>query len=494
MDVTKQLHEYEVEYHVLQEEMSSPRPETEKIRQLNQENKQLQEQLEVCFPKLKQTEGMECFSEDGQTYPFVNFYLQISSSNMRRLETSRTHQQAQLNRLESQVRSLEVSISTLGGFISTLIENHKDIEIPGDVRRLVAQLSAPGPDRRKNSGNLGLGNILKPRHDPPNTMKPDPKHDSKHSLNLSKNDPMARTKSDPPRMIPTPRSFPLKVIEDDDRYESNLRPTLSLQNGSTINSMNSKVASGRPYPLKSAASSPNLTSKMSSFFQKVQGPQLEQRMNSVNRGQNELDKLQEGRISDHLASDARGLSPVKALNYDGGFVDIPLRDGNDTLSTNNDIAFKENQQPLRRIDIIKQQQTFQKHDPHSDADFQNQGIGSRPVQNLPLDTQISKETMQHTIDANLLDSQSDSIDSLQTPTLHPLDTCSDVSFSYGGTTKLKTIRPLRAQLGRNATIATFSPASLPQSSPSTPSSPEMENPNSENISSIVPPKKELMLS
>lgn len=48
MDVTKQLHEYEVEYHVLQEEMSSPRPETEKLRQITQENKQLHEQLEVC--------------------------------------------------------------------------------------------------------------------------------------------------------------------------------------------------------------------------------------------------------------------------------------------------------------------------------------------------------------------------------------------------------------------------------------------------------------
>ncbi|XP_034235387.1 TBC1 domain family member 1 isoform X2 [Thrips palmi] len=465
MDVTKQLHEYEVEYHVLQEEMSSPRPEAEKIRQLNQENKQLQEQLE------------------------------ISSSNMHRLETSRTLQQAQLNRLESQVRSLEVSISTLGGFISTLIENHKDIEIPGDVRRLVAQLSAPGLDRRKNSGNLGLGNILKPRHDPPNTMKPDPKHDSKFTLNLSKNDPMARTKSDPPRMIPSPRSFPLKVIEDDDRYESNLRPTLSLQNGSTINSMNSKTVSGRPYPLKSAASSPNLTSKMSSFFQKVQIPQSEQRMNSMNRGQNELDKLQEGRISsDHSGSDVRGFGPGNVLNNDCLFEDIPLNDGNEPLSANNDVAFKENQQPLRRIDIVKQQQTIHKYDPHSGTDFQIQAIGSSPIQNLSLDTQVSKGGKQHTIDASLHDSRSESIDSLQTPTLHPLDTCSDVSFSYGGTTKLKTIRPLRAQLGRNATIAAFSPTSLPQSSSSSPSSPEIENPNSDKISGIVPPKKELMLS
>lgn len=65
MDVSKQLHEYEVEYHVLQEEMSSPRPEeVEALRKaeaamealhkaesanrtLLQQNKDLTEQLEV---------------------------------------------------------------------------------------------------------------------------------------------------------------------------------------------------------------------------------------------------------------------------------------------------------------------------------------------------------------------------------------------------------------------------------------------------------------
>jgi hypothetical protein len=55
MDVSKQLHEYEVEYHVLQEEMSSPRPEEMEalrkaeaaIRALLQQNQALVEQLEV---------------------------------------------------------------------------------------------------------------------------------------------------------------------------------------------------------------------------------------------------------------------------------------------------------------------------------------------------------------------------------------------------------------------------------------------------------------
>lgn len=53
-DISKQLHEYGVEYHVLQEEMSTPRPETKKIKQLeaanktlNIQNRALTEQLEV---------------------------------------------------------------------------------------------------------------------------------------------------------------------------------------------------------------------------------------------------------------------------------------------------------------------------------------------------------------------------------------------------------------------------------------------------------------
>ena len=55
VDVSKQLHEYEVEYHVLQEEMSSPRPEEMEAlrkaeatnRALLQQNQALLEQLEV---------------------------------------------------------------------------------------------------------------------------------------------------------------------------------------------------------------------------------------------------------------------------------------------------------------------------------------------------------------------------------------------------------------------------------------------------------------
>jgi len=47
MDISKQLNEYEVEYHVLQEEQSTPRPEAEKLKALTEENRALLQQIEV---------------------------------------------------------------------------------------------------------------------------------------------------------------------------------------------------------------------------------------------------------------------------------------------------------------------------------------------------------------------------------------------------------------------------------------------------------------
>lgn len=58
-DVTKELCEYGVEYHVLQEEMSAPRPEAKKIKELESQNERLRQQvtglshqLQVCMNKL----------------------------------------------------------------------------------------------------------------------------------------------------------------------------------------------------------------------------------------------------------------------------------------------------------------------------------------------------------------------------------------------------------------------------------------------------------
>lgn len=67
--------------------------------------------------------------------------LQIATSNINRLEASRSSHITQLNRLEAQVKSLEVTVSTLGQYVSDLGYTHKDVQIPNDVLRILAQIN-----------------------------------------------------------------------------------------------------------------------------------------------------------------------------------------------------------------------------------------------------------------------------------------------------------------------------------------------------------------
>lgn len=46
-----------------------------------------------------------------------------------------------INRLESEVKSLELSVATLGDFVSELAYNHSDIEIPPEVLGLISQIN-----------------------------------------------------------------------------------------------------------------------------------------------------------------------------------------------------------------------------------------------------------------------------------------------------------------------------------------------------------------
>lgn len=46
-----------------------------------------------------------------------------------------------INRLESEVKSLELTVATLGNFVSELAYTHSDIEIPPDVLGLISQIS-----------------------------------------------------------------------------------------------------------------------------------------------------------------------------------------------------------------------------------------------------------------------------------------------------------------------------------------------------------------
>lgn len=72
----------------------------------------------------------------------------MALSNVQRLERNRTLQQSSINKLEVMARTLEVSVVTLGTFIDNLVDRKVEIEIPGEVRRIVGQLMVN--ERRKN--------------------------------------------------------------------------------------------------------------------------------------------------------------------------------------------------------------------------------------------------------------------------------------------------------------------------------------------------------
>nr|CAD7397341.1 unnamed protein product [Timema poppensis] len=118
LDISKQLHEYEVEYHVLQEEISTAHVDSEELKCVNQQNQELSE------------------------------HLKIATRNIESLEITRATQLATINRQEAQIRSLELTVAVMGDFIGDLMDR-PDIDIPGDVRRIVSCLIAE--EKRRNT-------------------------------------------------------------------------------------------------------------------------------------------------------------------------------------------------------------------------------------------------------------------------------------------------------------------------------------------------------
>ncbi|XP_031331807.1 TBC1 domain family member 1 isoform X1 [Photinus pyralis] len=137
-DISKQLNEYLVEYQVLQEELASVQPQVEALQKMEAQNKTLTEQNGALMAQLELTLG-----------------------NIQRLEKNRSAQQASINRLEVQNRGLEVTITTLGAFIHSVIEQKIDVDIPDDVRRILSQLTFA--EERRNEKNNGMRIIKSPQ-------------------------------------------------------------------------------------------------------------------------------------------------------------------------------------------------------------------------------------------------------------------------------------------------------------------------------------------
>ncbi|XP_011687771.1 PREDICTED: TBC1 domain family member 4 isoform X1 [Wasmannia auropunctata] len=330
LEITKQLNEYRVEYQVLQEEMISVKPQIENLEKFKVRNKQLTREVAQLSDQ-----------------------LEITMSNLHRLETARSMQQATIHKFESQNRSLEVTVATLGAFIQQLADTRADIEVPGEVRRIIAQLNMV--EKRRNAGT---------------------------------------------------KSYPLKVIEDN-KYgiiKSNSTGRES-QNLLRNNSMDT------PYPLKSTLSQPNLATKLekvSSFFS-----------NSHNHIQKQRAQL--AALRNEYSEQIRGNNDEndpKSVN-----IDIQITD---TMNlANNPIPQDENNLKVPTTNLEKSISLPLKLKLKSSKSAYE--LGS--VKKVP--------TSKLEITSN------DSLTNL-TGTIHPLDTCSDVNFRFSGTTKLKSIKPVKS--------------------------------------------------
>lgn len=339
IEILKQLNEYRVEYQVLQEEMISVKYQIENIEKLEIINKQLKKQNEQ-----------------------LNSQLDIVVNNLHHLETTisaRSSQpQSSNHKYESQIRSLEVTVSTLGGFIQQIADTRSDIEIPGDVRRICAQLSIV--EKRKYN----------------NSMK----------------------------------SYPFKIIEDNNNHY--YEPQKSNSTGGRDSKLYLKNNMETPYPLKSALSQPNLGTKlekMSSFF-----------ANSHN----------------HIQRQRAERAAIR----------------NESFSENNN---DENDPKTVNIDIKITDTVNQIQDSHNNASQIDNKLktdnnsGFEKSTSLPLNNKIKLKSTKSAyelgsvkkIPTTKLEDINDSV--LSVGTIHPLDSCSDVNFKYGGTTKLKCIKPVR---------------------------------------------------
>ncbi|KAJ8688445.1 hypothetical protein QAD02_024240 [Eretmocerus hayati] len=362
MELGKQLNEYRVEYQVLQEEMLSVKPQMENLEKLELVNKQLTQQN-----------------------VHLNEQLEIAMSNLQRMETTRSHYQSNVHKLESQNRSLEVTIATLGSFIQQLIDSRTDIEIPGDVRRIVAQLSLA---EKRRSNNL--------------------------------------------------RSFPSRIAEDGTVGNGNPPRGSDMKKSNSAGVKEVRLVKTNsmiepPYPLKSALSQPNLGTKLekvSSFFANSHNHIKQQRAQiaamRVNDGSNE-------RLNNNIVTGGGSVNEANDEN-DPKTVNIDIQITDNSGPGDNGLIHAGNDNGLR-IDAL---------------------AGLEKSISLPRNTKILKSSksayelgsVKKIPTTKLEDTISESMTNLS-GTMHPFDTCSDVNFKYGGTTKLKSIKPVRTGSGQN---------------------------------------------
>ena len=119
LNISRQLMDYKIEYVVLKEEINNTNQHVQSLKVSKDENVRFQRQL------------------------------QIAESNIERLENLRHTQQQEIQSMQIQTQSLEVTIQTLGDYLTTLSINRTDIDIPSDIRRLLQQLEYQHSQQRQ---------------------------------------------------------------------------------------------------------------------------------------------------------------------------------------------------------------------------------------------------------------------------------------------------------------------------------------------------------
>uniref|UniRef100_A0A1Q3FNZ3 Putative ypt/rab gtpase activating protein n=1 Tax=Culex tarsalis TaxID=7177 RepID=A0A1Q3FNZ3_CULTA len=125
-DFSRQLIEYQVEYNVLKEEMTSQNHHLENFNRVKEENQQLETQL------------------------------QFAQSSLTQLEKTRQAQQNQIQNLQTQVQTLENTVHTLVRFIEHSTESKPDYVLPNEVCRILQQVQDLQPQQQKKRSPIFL--------------------------------------------------------------------------------------------------------------------------------------------------------------------------------------------------------------------------------------------------------------------------------------------------------------------------------------------------
>uniref|UniRef100_A0A2M4B9S9 Rab-GAP TBC domain-containing protein n=1 Tax=Anopheles marajoara TaxID=58244 RepID=A0A2M4B9S9_9DIPT len=109
-DFSRPLIEYQVEYNVLQEEMTSQSHHLEGYKRLKEDHQQLATQF------------------------------QFAQSSLMQLEKTRLAQQEQIQSLQSHVQTLENTVHTLARYIEQTVETKSDTVLPAEICRILEQM------------------------------------------------------------------------------------------------------------------------------------------------------------------------------------------------------------------------------------------------------------------------------------------------------------------------------------------------------------------